>query len=66
MTLISTTPRDAAALRGTTCIAFVAPSATRGQRNHAKKTIGKPYAGNRTYGLKGQWGTGSAWRTPIP
>jgi RNA-directed DNA polymerase len=33
-------------------------SAIRRRRNHVKKIIGKPYAGNRTYGLKGGWGNG--------
>ncbi len=43
-----------------------APSAIRELRNHANKTIGNPYAGNRTYGLKGGWGIGTALRTPRP
>jgi len=30
---------------GTACTGSAAPSATRGQRNHVKKIIGKPYAG---------------------
>jgi len=28
------------------------------ERDHVKKIIGKAYAGNRTYGLKGGWGNG--------
>ena len=32
-------------LTGTACIACVAPSAIRRQRNHVKKIIGKPCAG---------------------
>ena len=50
---------------GTPCTGSAAPSAIRRQRNHAKKIIGKPYAENRSYGLKGGWGNGSA-RTPRP
>jgi hypothetical protein len=32
------------------------PPLSRKLRNHVKKTIGKPCAGNRTHGLKGGWG----------
>src|SRR5680860_1054178 len=33
----------------------------RKQRNHAKKTIGKPCAGKRMHGLKGDGETGQQW-----
>ena len=35
---------------GTAFTSSAVPSAIRGQRNHVKKIIGKPYAENRTYG----------------
>jgi hypothetical protein len=44
---------------GTACTACVAPSATRSQRNHAKKIIGKPHAGKPCIRIERGWGNGA-------
>jgi hypothetical protein len=64
--LVRRTVRRSPGSTARACTSSWALSVTRRQRNHVKKTVGLPYAGNRTYGLKGGWGTGSALRAPRP
>jgi dephospho-CoA kinase len=49
---------------GTACTACAAPSAIRGQRNHARKIIGKPYAGKPHVRI--ERGMGKPDRTAAP